>query len=771
MAQYSEPAIEQEETKEDDDKKDDKPNMRLWIARIDAAKTASKEYWNAADSAWQEYLSGMRRYSREDYSTKYPIYWSSVKTIQPALYSRTPKPVAERVFDALDDKIARVASMSLERLANYLISCTPFDRVQYAARDEYIHGGRATTRVCFDATIKERVEKKYYTPQPQMMPGMPPQYVGADGSPMPEGFELFEDENGSYLEQAEEYLEHAHVESVPVNYKDIIHSPNARHWEEITWIGFKSLLDKYDFRERFGDEFINQVPFQNYQAAAGIKNKESGEQSASDKEKSPSLYACVWEIWDKRTKKVYWYAEGFNQQMLDIKEDPYELVGFFPCAPFMLGTVGTDSLYPVPDFVQLESMVRQLHALSDRLRRLIRASRRRGLYDSGVPELKALESETDEAEFLGVNNFRELIGAADLGALVKYFPVQEIVNAIAQLSELIAAYDAKFNEMYGVPDILRGVSDPRETAAAQQQKGKYLSLRFSAAQREFQRLVRDNIEQMCDLALKKLPDQMLYEVMGYQFLPPDQQQNFAPALELLKNDTQRKIRINIQTDSTITMNEVEEIEQRKFLAETLFSGITALASTKQQLPALEPVVAQTVLYLIQGVREGQEIEESLKQSIALMQQQQAQPMQPPPLDPAVQKAQIDAQVQIQKAQLDQQTEMAKLQMHQQDLVLEAQKLQLEFQKLMVQSQNEQERTAIERQKTQLEAFIRTQTLEMDKQYLGLDMQEKYMEEERLSKQSEIDTIAALKPEKPEKQGPDVVNVNMVPEAPPIIPII
>lgn len=768
---------ERSEEEEGSEEEESGPNVKAWVARLDAAKKSAGDHWKATDDAWREYLGGALNKDNVNESSRYPIYWSAVKTIQPALYSRTPKPVAEKVFDALEDNTARLASICLERLAKYLINCNPYDRVQYANRDEYIHGGKATARVVYSSKISGEEKKRYYyaapmpiqTPQAPGMPPMAPQtpmYLAEDdGSPLPQGIQLQEDENGLYALGTEEYLDEAKIELAPVNYRDILHTPNARHHEEITWMAYKLLMDKREVRERFPG-FENKISFSDFKAADD--DNDGSTNLTNENIESPLQYATIWEIWDKVERKVYWYAEGYANEMLDIKEDPYELVGFFPSPPFMLGTVGSDSLYPVPDYVQLSSIIKQLHALSNRLRKLIKASQLRGAYDSEAVGIENLAELSDEVSFLAIPNFREIIGDRGLESIFKFFPTDKIVQAIAQKSELIAMFDAKFNEMYGVPDVLRGVSDPRETAAAQQQKGRFLSLRFSSVQREFQRLNRDQIELMCDLALKRLPDAMLAEVMGYKFMEQQDQMNFPQVLALLKDDTQRKIRIDIETDSTITMNEGEEVEQRNFLAQTLFNGIQAIGTTKQQAPELLPVVANAFLYLVRGVRDGKQIEESLEQKIAEM--NQPKPPAPMPPDPTIQKAQIDQQTQLQKAQMDQQASMAKLQMQAQEMQMRAQELQLEFQKLMKEAATAQEKNAIEQSKLALDSFvkqqdamIKEQRLMMDREYLTLDMQEKFIEEQRLAQQNQIETLQALKPERPEKEAPGVVNVNVAPE--------
>lgn len=634
-----------------EDKERREPSVGFWISQIEAAKEAAKDYERDTKSAWDEFLGGEGGYQRSDVrknKTRYPIYWSSVKTVQPMLYSRTPITVVERMFDDMTDNVARLGSVCLERLAQYLIRSCAFDRVMYHVRDHYIHGGKTTARVCFEAEITETPDKMYFAPLPpdpsaSPVPGMPvvTQWVNNEGQLLPTDMELQQDEQGYYIETKAEDVR-CKIDVLPVHYCDLLHTPNARTEEEVDFKAFKSLMTKREVAKKFGEGVANNLKF----VPVGEDENEKNAPKVI-----PTKYATIWEIWDLRDRQVYWLEENYKEGFLKPENyeggDPYELCGFFPCAPFMLGTVGPDDMYPVPDYVQLKPLIQQLHGLSERLRRLVRAARRRGLFDASVQQLLVLNNDDDDGDFIGVDNFQELIGEQSLDKLIKYFPVREIVEAVQEISNVIGMYEEKFNEIYGIPDIMRGVSDPRETAAAQQEKGKFLSLRASAVQREFQRLVRDTIEIMCDLALKKFPEDKLKEVMGFYRMDQKDQQIWPQVLLLLQDDEERKLRIAIETDSTITMNQNAEIEQRNYLAKTLFEGLAAVANATQGNEAFIPVVMETLMFVIRKLQQGKEIEESLRVSM----EKALQPQQPKP-DPVMQKAQADMAIAQMKAQAD-----------------------------------------------------------------------------------------------------------------------
>lgn len=701
-AQELETAEENSTSSSEPELKDGKPNIYYWLSALRASNEMARPSRKVAKRAWDEYLANSYKFPsvKEPISTakaKYPVWWSSIRTMQPALYSRTPVTTVERSFNDAQDNIARIASIALQRLGNYLIRSCPFDRVQYATRDDFFMAGKATNRVRFDSKVSETPTKVYYTqiPDPNAPaapppvappmpapgapppgppggmappgapPGMPlgqppmpgamapvpfpaaPQMIWVDDKqqPLPEGAELQEDENGSYAEGIEEAIEYTCCELIPVYYYDILHTPNARYWEEIDWIAFKWSMTRKEAEERFGEKKANDLTYVPFLHSEQEDKKDSG---ATKDGAATLLCATGWEIWDKKKKQVLWVDQSYKKDFLDIKEDPYELEGFFPCPPFILGTIGAEDLYAVPDFAQLEPMILQIDAMARRLQGLIRATRRKGVFSANIPELADLANSLSETEFIGIKNYAELLGDGGLDKVVKFFPTEEFVAAASEMAEALQLYEQKFYELFGLPDILRGVSDPTETAAAQQQKGKFLSLRFSAVQREFQRLVATDIELLCDLAIKKFPESKLKDVMGVHYMEPQDQEAWPQVLMLLRNDSERKVRIDIETDSTITMNQNEDIEQRNYLAKTVFEGLSAVAQASNENPTFGQVALKLLIYVTRGLRYGKEIEEEL---VTMAKEMQEAQKQPPPPDPKIQVEQMKQQGKMQELQL------------------------------------------------------------------------------------------------------------------------
>jgi hypothetical protein len=527
-------------------------------------------------------------------------------------------------------------------------------------------------------------------------------WVNDRGDELQDLSQLQQDDQGYF--QMEDSLDSVCCEILPLHYRDCLHTPNARWEEEITWKAYRSVLTRKQFKKQFGDKF--DVPFQTIKA---------DDKTPEDEKLLPVEYAIIWEIWDKDEGDVKWLCEGYRESLLkplnlqktDDQEESeldYELDNFFPSPPFILGTCGPDGMFPVPDYVQLRPLIGQLHGLADRLQQHVLALKSTGIYDGAVPGLKEALENVQSGQFKALNNFAELVDdkTPGLEKILRFFPMQEISETIRTIIEVVAQYENKFNEIYGIPDIVRGVTDPNETADAQQRKGQYHSIRTSTRSRQFQAMVRDTVEIACDLMWKKFPERKLREIVGVKHWDMQDQQKWPEVLLLLQDDDERKIRVDIETDSTIAQDEAEEIEQASFLAKTLTDGLAAVAAAVQQNPLFGPPAMGALEMVIGKTRYGRYLEPLFRKAKESFTQQLENPSPPPP-DPRIQVEQMKQQGKMQELQiksgLDQQKMQGDFQIaqakSQSDMQLEQIQAQADIQTTMAKIQAEVQQSQIE----------------------------------------------------------------------------
>lgn len=713
----------------------------FWLEQLRISKEISKPYIDSVNDAVNEYLGStssdplVNKSVVRQPEVRFPIFWSSIRTMQPALYSRTPVISSKRMLDNERDNLARLATLMSDRLGKYLIHGTPFDRVLMMTCTDLLLAAKTTNKVCFydDDYEKDSEEdygkvKTYWALQDD---GQGNQVLINDkGEQLPDGVDVYQNEDQQYYtldtdpESAKSY-----IALEPISFKDILHSPQARYWDEVDWLAFKLLLNKKDVTKRFGKKIANALLYSSNLDTA-VKDK------AKKKQDLQQNYAEIWEVWDRQTKKVRWVAIGYQEQLLDSKDDPYALPGFYPCPPFMLGTIGPDDLYPIPDYIQLKPLILQLHAFAKRLKTLIRATRNRGIFDNSIDELKNLESDLDEAEFIGVANFAQIMNKGGIEQIVQFFPNDKIAATLQLMFQSMQSYETFFNEIYGIPDIIRGVSDPNETAAAQQMKGRYASLRFSSMQREFQRLVRDDIEIMCDMALACFDDSKLREIMGFHYMEPEDQQQFDLALILLKDPTERLVRIDIETDSTIQMNEDEDVQNKTQLASQVMSSFASIAQASQGNPQVMAIGIDLMLLVVRAMKNGNNEEEQIEKYKQQILQPPPPPGPPQPSPDTVLTTQSNEKIAQMKLGAEQQKETMWVQEEQQqnqqnfqakqlEIQMKQQIAQMDAQLKSMQLQQQQKESAAkiasELQESKAELMKTMQDFEIKKSQLKLDV--------------------------------------------------
>lgn len=165
-------------------------------------------------------------------------------------------------------------------------------------------------------------------------------------------------------------------------------------------------------------------------------------------------------------------------------------------------------------------------------------------------------------------------------------------------------------------------------------------------------------------------------------------------MELLRDNTLRTFRIDVEADSTIAVDDEAEKEKAVEFVETIGKLVGSLMPLIQLAPELLPMAEQTVLYLVRRYRVGREMEEVIEKAFTSLSSQAQQAMQSgqprgqPPAkagaasNPAVDQARAQAAVTSSQADmLDAQTRQfaahADAQVEQGQLSVEQQRLQHE----------------------------------------------------------------------------------------------
>jgi len=485
----------------------------FWRAELALAMDDRKDWLDKAQKVIERYRDERDASARAE--RRLNVLWANTETMKAALFARPGKPDVRRRWSAnADDEMFRDMATVLERALAYgQDRHDPFAPVASAVFDMLLTG-RGVVRVAYDAVLGEG--------------------AGPSGEPV----EAVVDQD-----VREEY----------VHYADFLHAP-ARKWEDVRWVAFRHLMTRDSLIARFGDSGFD-IPLTHSVAP----------ETPSRRGEIPDGFrrAELWEIWDADSRQRIWLSEGMDR-LLAAEPDPLGFDGFFPCPEPLFGPVRTnDTLIPAPEFCIYQDQADELDRLTLRINRLIEALRRRGVYDAQFKgELAALALAEDN-RFIPVDAYAALKDAGGLSGVFASEDIAPIAQVIASLYQQRQSLIQQIYEITGISDIVRGASDPRETATAQRIKGQYGSLRLRMRQDGVIRFVRDLVRMKAEIVAGHFEPSILSAMTG---LPVG-----VPMIAALRRDSLRNYRIDVETDSTVFEDTESEKAQRMQFVQAITS--------------------------------------------------------------------------------------------------------------------------------------------------------------------------------------------------------
>ena len=599
-------------------------------------------------------------------TAKFNILWSNVQTLIPAVYAKLPKADVSRRFGD-NDPVGRVAARLVERAIDFEIEHYPDFRstMKYDVEDRFL-GGRGTAWVRYE-------------------PHVAPIGVEDDGVSITSAIEQGEG--------APPPLEEIEYERAPVDYvhwKDFGHS-QGRTWEEVGQVWRWVYMTREALVERFGEEMARQIP------------TDQGPETLNAYRDSKRQYnlAKICELWDKETLKVYWLSKGMSH-FIDVRDDPLNFEGFFPCPKPLYATTTSDNLVPVPDFVLYQDQAMELDILSDRIDGLVKALRVRGVYDASQPALQRLMTEGDNNALIPVDKWAAFSEKGGLKGSVDLLPLDTIAQALIQCYQARADIKGQIYEITGISDIIRGQSAASETATAQQIKGQYAGLRLRSMQEDVALFATEVIRLKAQVMCMRYQPQTILAYSAAEQMSDADKALIPQALQLIRDKPLRNFRIDIAADSLVQIDEVQEKQDRLQFLQAFGGFLQQALPVGQASPELVPVMMDLLKYGVQAFKAARPLEGTIDAATEQLKQIAAQPRE----NPAAQQAQMEAQAEQAKSQMLMQIEQAKLQQSAQVEALKAQNdQQLEQMKQQFEAQLAQQKIAAEQQMAKYKADL------------------------------------------------------------------
>lgn len=577
--------------------------VSLWL---DAISLASRE-----EEDWREQGDAILRiYRDDDYrgagveqaaKRKFNILYANTETLAPAVYNSTPVPDVRRRFKDTDP-VGKVAAQILERCITYSLDVYGFDARLEAAVKDTLLPGRGVVRIRYEPVI------------------------GEDGGILSES-----------------------VSCEAVDWHRFRRGP-GKFWDDVPWVAFEHFLTREEFIR------LNKKVGTVIDLDCSISDRR---RNAGDPEPEMLKRGRVWEIWDKEKRQVLFIAPAFKEKPVLVVDDPLNLSDFFPVPRPLYAFDTPGNLVPVPVYRSYQGLAEDLEEVSRRIAALVRALKWRGAYsDPAAGEFLSKWEDADDGKILPLENIMAMQG----GGLDKAFwfqPIDVLAQVLVQLYQARDQIKQTIYEVTGISDIVRGASMASETATAQQIKAQWGSLRVQKLQREVQRFARDLIRMKAEIIAEKFQPATIFAMAGMQLpsqaekMMAEQQGQQIPqpsaeeVIQLLRSDTLRNYRVDIETDSTIRADLTGEQQNVAQFVQGFGTFIQAVGPAVQAGFVPGDKAAILLKSFARVFKLGREAEDAIEDLGS-----QPPPQQPDPaaVEQAAQQAQMQADMQKMQAE-------------------------------------------------------------------------------------------------------------------------
>ena len=542
---------------------------KYWEQEIKAAEKNLSNFHKEGTKIDIRYKGGKRKSDVGDEKRKsvfrLNLFHSNVITLQSMLYGRLPTIDVSRRYNDPNDDVGRVAAEIMERVLNNDVADNP-----------------ETYSSVLKATLQDR-----------LLPGLGVARVRYD------------------------YDEKSQSEDAPLEYyhwRDVCWGW-GRTFDDIPWIAFRSYLDKDEIRSRFSEKAAEGVQLEN-QSTTSSKDDPSTTDDDGPWQKAP-----VWEVWDKKSKKVVWLSIGFDK-ILDTKPDFLKIPGFFPCPPFMLANQTTTLYTPTSDYYLAQDLYNEIDTLQTRIAIITEAVKVVGVYNQAAADISRMFKEGTDNDLIPVDNWALFAESGGIKGQIDWVPMKEIVESLNKLRELRDEQIGLLQQVTGMSDIMRGeLGGQYEGVGQSKMKVEFGSVRVQALQEEFATFASNLMKiKACIIGYHYEPETIARLANTESFMEADLEL-IPQAIALIKDPTKSKLRIVIRPES-VAMIDYQKLqgERGEFL-----QGVSTFLQAASPIIEMEPTTTPFMLQLMQwglaGFKGSSEIEGVVDKAIQVSQEE------------------------------------------------------------------------------------------------------------------------------------------------------
>jgi|SRR5882672_3615988 len=582
-------------------------DVKYWQGEIQVSKKDLERFHEAGEKVVNNYLDleQSAQINEGIGARKYNMFWANIGILKSALYGNPPKPLAKREFQDPDDEVGRVAASMMERL----LSTGP-------------NGSGSDMHSAFQQSVEDR-----------LLPGLGQIWLRYDAKII---------DNAVGEVQASE-IQDENVCTDYVYWRDFFYSP-SRNWAEVSWVAKRVWMTVEAMNKRFGDK------------AKDVKlviPKDGKSYDAQTSQADSLKRGEIYEIWCKPTRKIHWVSPDC-ETFLDEQDDQLYIPGFYPCPRPLVANITTTRFIGRADYTMVQDQYTQLNDINIRLGYLIEACKAVGVYDRTADGVQKMLVDGVENQLIPVDSWAAFAEKGGIKGVIDWLPVDAIAGVIEKLRETRADIVQQIYELTGISDIMRGVTNARETFGAQKLKSQYSSSRLQLYQMQVAEFVSEALNIKAWIISKHFQPETIIKKSLVMYTPDNQYAQ--AAVQLIKDSWELMYRINISsTQMSIPDYNAEKQDRQEFIT-AMGQYLSQASEFIQMNPKGAPFLLKILQWGAASFAGADQVETLFDNYIRTLEQQLQQPPQPNPEAQKIQAEMADRDKQRQfeqnKAQFD-----------------------------------------------------------------------------------------------------------------------
>ncbi len=376
----------------------------------------------------------------------------------------------------------------------------------------------------------------------------------------------------------------------------------VRVWEDVEWIARRMYMNVAEIKDNFAPEL------------ADLLATTLGDDSV----------LTVYEVWDKPSRTIYYLSPQYTVDFLHIQPDVLHLSGFFPCPKPIMATLTNDGIIPVPDYVEIKSLLEELDGVNNRMRLTMQALKVSGCYDNSFPELANILDK--DVTLISLAEYDKLKDAGGIKGVIDFAPISQYVEALQALAQRRQVLIDAIYDVTGVSDIMRGTSQRVETATAITQKTNFGTLRNQDRQNDMQRFLKELLQIKAEIICEHFASEFLLS-----FLDVTERENIddvAAAIRLLRQEKLRSMVIDLETDGCYN----KDASEQKILntLTNINAMIAASFNIVSKQPALLPLYRQMIESAVATMPNARQFDAVMNEAFNAIENEFNKPDEPAP---------------------------------------------------------------------------------------------------------------------------------------------